>query len=110
MRVITEAVEGGRVITVIGELDAASASKLIAEIDRREPDPERLILDLTEMSFMDSSGLGAILYAWTRMSESGGRLALVCPMDAHVRRSFKIRGVAERLTVVDTREEALALK
>jgi anti-anti-sigma factor len=106
MRIDAETIDDSHVIAVVGELDRTLAPRLMAEVDRSES--RRLVLDLTDMSFMDSSGLGAILYAWTRTANRDGRLIIVCPLDAHVRRTFDMRGVGRQLTVVETRAEALA--
>lgn len=39
----------------------------------------RLIVNLTEVGFMDSSGLGVLVGALKRLTERGGELVLVCP-------------------------------
>ena len=39
--------------------------------------PSTLIVDLTEVTFMDSSGLSALIGCWRQMQEQGGRLVVV---------------------------------
>jgi anti-sigma B factor antagonist len=109
VRVHTDMVPNGIIVAVDGELAAGTVGRLTNEIDRIASDGVRLVLDLTDLSFMDSAGLGAILYAWMTIARVNGHLALVCPVDSHLQRTLKLRGVADRLTVVASREEALAL-
>ena len=69
------------VLTVLGEIDHHSAKGLREAIDAELFDhrPKTLKLVLSEVSFMDSSGLGLILGRYTRMRELGGSMVLVEP-------------------------------
>ncbi len=64
---------------VCGEIDMASAPQLRQEVvglvDRGEPD---LVLDLTEVAFCDSTGIGVIVAAVKRARTSGGEVRVVC--------------------------------
>jgi anti-anti-sigma factor len=66
-------------VTVDGELDAFTAQTLRTEMSAVEAaDPERVVLDLRKVRFLDSSGLAVILGARERaMSETGWELELV---------------------------------
>lgn len=68
-------------LTVLGEIDHHSAKGLREEIDALlfYHRPRTLYLVLSEVSFMDSSGLGLILGRYTRMKELGGNMILVQP-------------------------------
>ncbi|MBR2987494.1 MAG: anti-sigma factor antagonist [Clostridia bacterium] len=68
-------------VTIIGEIDHHSARKLREEIDSAlfYHRPKTLRLLLSQVSFMDSSGLGLILGRLTRMKELGGDMVLVSP-------------------------------
>ena len=48
-----------------------------------------LILDISELDFVDSFGLGAVVGALKRLRQRGGELALVCP-SPRIRRVFEI--------------------
>ena len=48
-----------------------------------------LILDISELDFVDSFGLGAVVGALKRLRQRGGELALVCP-SRRIRRVFEI--------------------
>ncbi len=64
---------------VCGEIDMASAPQLRQEVvglvDRGEHD---LVLDLTEVAFCDSTGIGVIVAAVKRARTSGGEVRVVC--------------------------------
>ena len=49
----------------------------------------RLAIDLSELDFVDSFGLGAVIGALKRLRQRGGELALVCP-SSRIRRVFEI--------------------
>ena len=85
-----------------GELDVAAAGDLrrhlAALLD--EHDPHRLLLDLSELSFADSSGLAVLVWAHQAMSERGRRLHLHHPQP-RVLRILNITGLRNRLHVTE---------
>lgn len=91
----------GVLIELAGELDLATAPKLEDELRRVEDDgPAVVVLDLRPLSFMDSSGLRALLAADSRAREAGRRLVLVRG-DERVQRVLRITRLDERLEIVD---------
>ena len=71
--------EGEVVVTTVrGELDIASADRLSAALDR-VPNEERLVLDLSAVDFMDSSGLAVVLRQSMRRRDAGGTLHIRRP-------------------------------
>jgi anti-sigma B factor antagonist len=92
----------GVLVALSGELDLASAQKLEDELKHVEgAGPEVIVLDLQALSFMDSSGLRALLAADSRARERGGRLVLVRG-DERVQRVLRITRLDERLEIVDS--------
>lgn len=77
---ITYAVHN-RILTasLAGEIDHHSARGLMAELDRAIDEllPRRLILDLSGVSFMDSSGIAVLLRTWRKLEELDGTLEVV---------------------------------
>ena len=94
------------VIGVRGELDLASSPGLEQELDRHmSGGTELVIVDLRELEFMDSTGLSVLVRAHQRATESGQRFAVVRGPQ-QVQRLLSLTGVAERLTLVDSPDEA----
>lgn len=69
---------GWAVLEVQGEVDLYTSSQLRDAILRLTEEGEnRIVIDLTNVSFMDSSGLGILVAALKRARERGGEVALV---------------------------------
>lgn len=69
---------GWAVISVEGELDLHSSPALTDEIaGALTPDAPRVAVDLSGVSFMDSTALGVLVSSLKRAKELGGELALV---------------------------------
>lgn len=84
-------------ITLAGELDLDSTSKV--EPLLRENGAQRRVLDLRELTFMDSSGLRLILSAHSAARREGTMLQIV-PGPPAVQRVFQICGVEDELLFV----------
>jgi anti-anti-sigma factor len=89
-------------IALSGELDLSSALLFEDELRRVEEErqPPVLLLDLSSLKFMDSTGLRLILNAHTRAARAGRRLRILQGSDS-VKRIFRLTGVFERLDLVD---------
>jgi len=101
LTVDTRIERGVAVMTPRGELDLAGAPELekaLATLDD-EPDVHAIVLDLSAVEFMDSSGLRAVVQADRRTTETGRRFALVKGGEP-VHRVFEITRMTERLTWV----------
>ena len=102
LRVESLLVEGEAVLRLSGELDMHSAD-LFAEAARLVPAHgiPTLVLDLSELSFIDSTGLRELVVAFTAQREIGGDLVLRAPSE-HVRRVIDIVGLTDMLTMADS--------
>ncbi len=90
-----------------GELDLASGPELAQALDSLSGSPaQRLVIDLRQLEFMDSTGLSIIVRAHQRFADEGRELGLVRG-PSQVQRLLDLTGVAERLRVVDAPEELL---
>ncbi len=78
----------------IGELDHHSADEARMQIEECIKDPmiKELVLDLGQLSFMDSSGIGVILGRYRTMSKRGGRVS-VLNMSNQIDRILKMSGL-----------------
>ena len=93
--------EGSVRIALEGELDYSSALTLDDELRRADSgDVSVLVLDLSQLRFMDSTGLAIIANAYRRMRRRDRRLVVAHPIGA-VRRILQLTGMLERLEVVD---------
>ena len=78
------------VLAVGGDLDVVGAPDLRQAVVVAVADGARLIaLDLSDLDFVDSFGIGAVVGALKRLRQRGGDLALVCP-SSRIRRVFEI--------------------
>ena len=84
-------------ISPCGDLDLATAHDLEAEILRVEAtDAKSIVLDLSGLDFIDSTGIHLVIRADARSRADSRRLSLLRPSDG-VFRVFVICGVADRL-------------
>ena len=83
-----------------GEVDLATVRVVRDAVEQSDNGFESLVLDLREVSFMDTSGLRYVLELNERAEQEGFRLALVRG-PAAVQRVFEISGLDARLPFVD---------
>ncbi len=97
---------GVLLIKLCGEVDHHSAKPIREDIDRElfYYRAATVIIDLSEISFMDSAGLGLILGRYTRTKELGGSLRLLNPTPDIVR-LLELAGCMS-LIPVDYREDS----
>ena len=106
--VVDEAIDDQtRVIAPEGEIDAFTApqlgGRLLTLADEGRTD---LVVDLSGVTFMDSTGIAVILDALRKLGRRERRLVLVCPTD-RIMRPFQVTGLSGRLPIAGSREEAL---
>lgn len=70
----------------------------------REGQIRQLIFDFSQTTFMDSSGIGALLGRYKRMRERGGSV-MIYGADPQIRRILRIAGVDKLIPQVDAKEE-----
>jgi anti-sigma B factor antagonist len=100
-----QAGEHAYVVSVQGELDLYTTPQLTAELEAIV-DGLEVVLDLSGVTFLDSTALGAILLAARRLREEDGGLALVTA-EASTKKLLEVVGVDRVVPVFDTSERAL---
>jgi anti-anti-sigma factor len=102
-----EDAEGGlTIVSIAGELDLSTIPRMQGPLWERIRQRSAVLVDLTKLSFIDSSGIGVLIQAF---QESNGRpMHVLIGPDCQVERVFRIARVAEALPVHLDREEALA--
>jgi anti-sigma B factor antagonist len=89
-------------------VDIYTAGKLRDAVNETvENSRYRLAVDLADMEFMDSSGLGVLIAALKRLKEHDGELVLVSPRD-QMRRILKLTGLDKILTIAERLDEVTA--
>lgn len=89
------------VVAAHGEIDVQTVSLLKQGIDRVAAGGVPVVaLDLAEVTFIDSSGLGAVLGRHRMLAANGGRLVLIAP-STQLRRMLTVTGLDGVLQVVD---------
>lgn len=95
------------IISLKGEVDIYSAPQfkeaLVKGIDEGA---RRIIVDLTEVSFIDSTALGVLVSGAKRVRPQNGGLDIVCA-DENITRIFEITGLDRIFGIYPTQEEAL---
>jgi anti-sigma B factor antagonist len=94
---VTSSTEGAlSVVAVAGELDASSVPRLRAALDALFAEGgSSVVLDLQGISFIDSSGLAALIYAYKEAAARDGRVTLRDPTPTVID-LVKIAGLADR--------------
>jgi len=96
------------VLVVTGELDVATAPQLRQEAVRlTTAGHHHLVLDLSGVDFLDSTGLGVVVGVLKRVRTHGGDLAVAGAVD-HVRKVFDITRISDVVAMYDTADEACA--
>ncbi len=93
LAVSRQSVDGVPVVAVSGEVDVYSAPALKESLtELLQGGASTVIVDLTDVGFLDSTGLGALVEARSATTEAGGALALVCNQD-RILKLFSITGL-----------------
>ena len=85
---------------ITGDIDHHNSKSIRSDIDRaiKHYTPRSLILDLSGISFMDSSGLGLILGRYTVCTNAGISLA-VCGVDELTMKIFEMAGLCRIINI-----------
>jgi anti-sigma B factor antagonist len=100
--------ERTHVIAVSGEIHVSTAPEFSIRLnDAIGQGKTSVVLDLAEVSFIDSTGLSVLLNGLRRVTRRGGRMAIVCT-NPTVLRLFEITRLDTTFEIVDSREAAVA--
>lgn len=100
-------VDGRQVFELIGSLDIATSPTVRAALtSASEKGDHKLIVDLTKVDFLDSTGLGALIGGQRRAKEFDGEVRLVAK-EGQILRLLRITGLLKVFSVYPTLEDAL---
>lgn len=95
------------VVAVQGEIDLFTAPELKQVLaEAIEAGRTRIVVDLTETTFLDSTALGVLIGAVKRLRSRDGALAIV-NIDENITKTFEITGLDQIFTILGSRDEAL---
>ena len=97
---------GYPIVTVAGEIDIATATRLRERLSELAAGGRPLVADLDQVRFIDSAGLAALVGAAKRAAAHGGSLHVVSARPK-VRQLFQLTGLDRRLPPARTLEEAM---
>ena len=103
---VTEEGATGDLTTIVlgGELDMCAAPAIRDALRRAINAPSmHVVVDLANATFVDSTAMGALVEASSRLRESGGRLHLICT-NRNVLRTIQIAGLHRHLSIDSTLE------
>jgi anti-sigma B factor antagonist len=101
-------VAGWTVVAASGEIDVATAPALRDRLaDLVEAGATRLVVDLEDVDFIDSTGLGVLVGGVRRARAEDGDLRLVCT-NARILKVFQATGLDEVFTIGPTVDDAVA--
>lgn len=109
-------VRGHLVVHVSGEVEAMTVPRLAQAVTdaldeslghARRGDPRPVVVDLTDVTFLDSAGLAALLHATERGEELGEPLRLVVDQNRPVVRPIQITGLGHRLALYESVQDAI---
>jgi anti-sigma B factor antagonist len=102
---IVDSPVGAATVALSGELDVATVPKLEAALLEQLRQRPAVVIDLSELSFIDSSGIGALLQA--KRTADGVLRGVVVLDGSQVDRIFGVAGIAEALPLFSSRQAAL---
>lgn len=109
LKVYTEIKQGALSVQVEGELDMRGAELFRDTIDQAldESGVKHIVLNMKNVSFIDSAGLGVILGRYKRISHIGGRMSAV-QIQPQVARLLEVSGLFRIIGFFPTEAEALS--
>ena len=98
---------GAVVIHLVGELDLYNAPEMrTALLELCSEQPERLVVDLEQVDFVDSTALGVLIEARTKLDNRGSFLLAAPGLETH--RALTISGLDRHLSVHESVDAALS--
>ncbi len=106
MRATTQIADGLTVVTLEGDLDKLTSDAARAELGRAVG-VERLLVDLSSVTFLDSAGLHVLFRLARGVMKSGGRLGVVVPAASPLRRVVEITNLGSVALVCGSVEDGV---
>ncbi len=98
----TEGVDGRVVVRLAGEIDLSNVDGLEAQIDSAIAHAHDVVIDLTEIDFIDSRGLRLLKRVSATVAGRDGTLLVVAPASSVARSVLDMTGMSQELAVQDS--------
>lgn len=101
MKIKIKSENGTAIVVLSGEIDHHTAKNLRSELDKFviAMQPEVLAIDFSNITFMDSSGIGLIIGRYKLLKECGGQLEIHSPQP-YIRRVLKLSGIERIVKII----------
>ncbi|AWS48794.1 hypothetical protein DKM19_28925 [Streptosporangium sp. 'caverna'] len=98
-----------RVVRLLGELDTLTTPRVRVQLDEvlLTFDALTLIMDLTRLTFMGSTGINVLLETRDRVAERSGRLIVVLAPESNPRRLFEVTRMTDHFEVAENLEDTV---
>lgn len=106
MKVISEKKDNYILISVKGTLSVENISPFESQLSKHVENKSHLIIDLADLTFIDSSSLGIIVVYFTKSEKSSRHFALV-NVNPDIMQMFKITGLDKRIKIFSSLDDAL---
>jgi len=104
--ILEQAIDGVPVVSVSGEIDVSTAPRLREHLrDRMDAGSSTVVVNLLDVTFLDSTALGVLVGALKRCREAGGELRLVIDQP-RLLKLFEITGLTDVFSIHATSEAA----
>jgi anti-sigma B factor antagonist len=105
-----DGLDGDRhVVAVRGEIDLFTAPELKQRLtDAIEGGKTRIVVDLSDTTFLDSTALGVLIGAVKRLRSRDGGALVIVNVDQNIAKTFEITGLDQIFTIVAERDAAIA--
>ncbi len=101
-------VDGWTVVAASGEIDVVAAPELREQLVQLISDgTTKMVIDIENVDFIDSTGLGVLVGAIRRARSAGGDVRLVCT-NSRLLKVFDVTGLDEIFTIEATVDDAVA--
>ncbi|MFJ9026430.1 STAS domain-containing protein [Streptomyces sp. NPDC102259] len=107
LSVVSTATDGILVLTLAGEIDHDTGQALRQALDASGAPRPRIVVDLSRVTFMDSTGINIFVAAHRTLAEADGWIRLAAPGEA-VMRTLQIVGVGAVIDCRETLRQALS--
>jgi anti-sigma B factor antagonist len=105
---VSQLAAGTYLVALSGEMDIATSPELMSRLSTvRGPAPFHVLVDLSALSFIDSTGIKALVSSATQLESHGGTLVVVAPTQ-NIRRVFDIVHLSEVLSIVPSLDAAVS--